>query len=331
LKLVHQASFGGGHMIENAQKSLLFLQEECKNLKKQTMPQELLYEYISHDIVRINLRPYIEAGFDLDYLNNSFVQSANEQEKDKNKIKIYLNYLKSLLKKKLINLDYEKTLSAISEYESLGFIPLHHSKEYIEAYHPAYRIVNRRFITQEMKVAQIERFVSSVQTKDKRLVLAIEGKSGSGKSYLSNYLQTTMNASIISTDDFFLTDEQKEVQTAIGDYINYKLLEKEVMSKIRNASSVTYHCYDCQENKFELKTTKLTQIAIVEGVYSYNKHLTKYYDYLIFVDVLPEEQDRRLRERNSGPILERFINEWIPKENLYFKTFNILGTADVIV
>lgn len=331
LKLVHQASFGGGHMIENAQKSLLFLQEECKNLKKQTMPQELLYEYISHDIVRINLRPYIEAGFDLDYLNNSFVQSANEQEKDKNKIKIYLNYLKSLLKKKLINLDYEKTLSAISEYESLGFIPLHHSKEYIEAYHPAYRIVNRRFITQEMKVAQIERFVSSVQTKDKRLVLAIEGKSGSGKSYLSNYLQTTMNASIISTDDFFLTDEQKEVQTAIGDYINYKLLEKEVMSKIRSASSVTYHCYDCQENKFELKTTKLTQIAIVEGVYSYNKHLTKYYDYLIFVDVLPEEQDRRLRERNSGPILERFINEWIPKENLYFKTFNILGTADVIV
>ena len=104
-----------------------------------------------------------------------------------------------------------------------------------------------------MKVKQIERFVSSVQTKDKRLVLAIEGKSGSGKSYLSNYLQTTMNASIISTDDFFLTDEQKEVQTAIGDYINYKLLEKEVMAKIRSASSVTYHCYDCQENKFELK------------------------------------------------------------------------------
>ncbi len=318
-------------MIEDSEKSFLFLQEECKNLKKQAMPQELLYEYISHDTVRINLRPYMEAGFDLHYLNDSFVQSANEHEKNENKIKDYLKYLKNLLKNKLINLDYEKTLSTISEYESLGFLPLHHSKEYIEAYHPAYRIVNRRFITQKMKQKQLDRFVSSVQSKDKRLVLAIEGKSCSGKSYLSNYLQTTMNASVITTDDFFLTDEQKEVQTAIGDYINYKLLETEVMAKIRSANSVTYHRYNCHENKFELKTTKLTQIAIIEGVYSYNKHLTKYYDYLIFVDVLPEEQNKRLIERNSGPILERFINEWIPKENLYFKTFNILGIADVII
>ena len=331
LKLVHQASFGGGHMIENPEKSLLYLQEECKKLKSKTNPNELLYEYISHDMVRINLRPYLEANFDLNYLNQIFVQTANEHQKDENQIKRYLDYLKSLFRNKLINLEYEKALSAISEYEASGFLPLHHSEQYVEAYHPAYRIVNKKFITQEMKKQQLERFISSVQTKDRRLILAIEGKSCSGKSYLSNYLQETMNASVITTDDFFLTEEQKETQTAIGDYINYKLLETEVMTKIHNASSVTYHRYDCHEKKYELKTQKLTQIVIIEGVYSYNKHLTKYYDYLIYVDVTLEEQNRRLRERNSGDILDHFLNEWIPKENLYFKTFNILGIADVII
>jgi uridine kinase len=331
LKLVYQASFGGGHMIDDSTKSLAFLQEESKHLQTQKNPDELLYEYISHDTVRINLRPYMEYHFDLTYLNDVFVQSANEKHKDETTFKKYLEYLKGLFKNKLINLDYEQALSTISEYEASGVLPLHHSKEYIEAYHPAYRVINKRFITQEMKEKQIERFVTSVQDKDKRLVLAIEGKSCSGKSYLSNYLKTTINASVITTDDFFLTDEQKETQTAIGDYIDYKLLETEVMSKIRNASSVTYHRYDCHEKKYELKTTKLTQVAIIEGVYSYNKHLTKYYDYLIFVDVTHEEQNRRLRERNSGAILEKFINEWIPKENLYFKTFNILGIADVII
>ncbi|HKM29512.1 MAG TPA: hypothetical protein VJZ51_01980 [Bacilli bacterium] len=331
LKLVFQASFGGGHMIKDANESLLFLREECSKLKREKNLHELLYEYISDDSVRINLRPYLECNFDLTYLNEIFVQSANTKVHNENVLNDYLKYLKGLIKNKLINFDYNNALAVISKFENSGFPLMHHSEEYRDAYKPAYRVVDKAFITQAMKEKQLERFISAVKVKDKELILAIEGKSCSGKSHLAHYLKNAIGASIITTDDFFLPKEIKETQTAIGDFINYKLLETEVMSKLRTASSVTYHRYDCQKELYELKTTKLTPIVIIEGVYSYNKHLTKYYDYLIYVDVSPLEQEKRLHERNSGDTLEQYKTEWIPKENLYFKTFNIFGIADIII
>ena len=41
------------------------------------------------------------------------------------------------------------------------------------------------------------------------------------------------------------------------------------------------------------------------------------------MDVDPAEQQERILARNGREMLSRFISEWIPKEELYFRTFRI--------
>ena len=56
-----------------------------------------------------------------------------------------------------------------------------------------------------------------------------------------------------------------------------------------------------------------------------------YASFKIFLDVDSDTQIKRIRERNGEFLTQRFVNEWIPKENDYFKYFHIKEKADYIL
>ena len=55
-----------------------------------------------------------------------------------------------------------------------------------------------------------------------------------------------------------------------------------------------------------------------------------YYDFKIFVTLDQKLQIERLKNRNPL-LLDRFINEWIPKEEAYFDKFETLKSADKVI
>ena len=57
--------------------------------------------------------------------------------------------------------------------------------------------------------------------------------------------------------------------------------------------------------------------------YSCHPYFGDIYDIRVFMDVDPAEQQKRILTRNGPEMQPRFISEWIPKEELYFKTFRI--------
>ena len=57
--------------------------------------------------------------------------------------------------------------------------------------------------------------------------------------------------------------------------------------------------------------------------YSCHPYFGDICDVRIFMDVDPAEQRRRILSRNGPEMLPRFVSEWIPMEELYFKTFQI--------
>jgi hypothetical protein len=59
--------------------------------------------------------------------------------------------------------------------------------------------------------------------------------------------------------------------------------------------------------------------------------LSELYDLKVFLTVDPQLQQKRLLERSGPAMLERFLNEWIPLEELYFSALDIAGQADVCV
>ena len=46
------------------------------------------------------------------------------------------------------------------------------------------------------------------------------------------------------------------------------------------------------------------------------------YDLRVFMTVSKEEQRERIRKRNGEEKLQRFLGEWIPKEEAYFRKFH---------
>ena len=62
---------------------------------------------------------------------------------------------------------------------------------------------------------------------------------------------------------------------------------------------------------------------IVEGSYSQHPYFGPVWDLRFFCGISEEEQISRIRLRNGEAMLERFKNEWIPKENEYFAAFSI--------
>jgi D-alanyl-D-alanine carboxypeptidase/D-alanyl-D-alanine-endopeptidase (penicillin-binding protein 4) len=143
-KFAHQAVFGPGHFIPNREAAGRYLESELAEMGSATI-EEPLCEGLggTPPLVRIHLRPFLEMGHDPLLLLDAFVDSANGLEGRASDLSVKLNVaLKDLAQSDRLALSSSLALLD-GELESRGYPALHHSKEYSEAYRPAYRVVLR--------------------------------------------------------------------------------------------------------------------------------------------------------------------------------------------
>lgn len=166
------------------------------------------------------------------------------------------------------------------------------------------------------------------------IIIAIEGPSASGKSYLSNLLSQTFNCNIFHMDDFFLSPELKtpERLAVAGGNVDYDRFDMEVMENIIRKNDFSFDIYDCRTlEKSPSSKVYHKRLNFVEGVYSMHPTLCEYYDYKIFLDVKREIQLDRILKRSNEFLLNRFKTEWIPMEDNYFSTLHIRENSDIII
>ena len=72
------------------------------------------------------------------------------------------------------------------------------------------------------------------------------------------------------------------------------------------------------------------KLNIIEGSYSMHPTLIENYDLKIFLCIDEKEQISRILKRNGAAMLKRFLCEWIPMENRYFKELNIKEQSDLV-
>jgi len=165
-----------------------------------------------------------------------------------------------------------------------------------------------------------------------RIIIAIDGPCASGKSTLAQELAITFNGYVFHMDDFFLSETQKtkERLSEIGGNVDYERFLNEVLSNLRN-DALTFKKFNCNIQDFEENLTiKLPRVIIVEGSYAMHPKLRDYYDIKVFLKINPKEQLARLKKRNPK-LLNRFIDEWIPLENIYFTTEKIEKMSDIVI
>lgn len=166
------------------------------------------------------------------------------------------------------------------------------------------------------------------------LVIGIDGRCGSGKTTLSLKLKEILGCEIIHLDHFFLQTHQrtKERLNEVGGNFDYERFILEVKNPIKNRKDLSYQVFNCYTMSLEERINiNINKIIVIEGTYSLHPLIEDIYDIKVFVNINKDEQIKRIKKRDGEVLLQRFISEWIPKEEAYFSKFNIVDNADVII
>jgi len=183
----------------------------------------------------------------------------------------------------------------------------------------------------ESMTERVRHEIETLRLQKKRLLIAIDGRCAAGKTTLAAYLQNVYDCNVFPMDHFFLRPEQRtsERLNEPGGNVDYERFLKEVMEPLRQGGDFAYRPYACQRLDFcEAITIQESSINIVEGSYSCHPTLWDYYDLRIFLTVEPEEQLRRIIDRNGAERAVDFKDKWIPLEERYFSAFNIMERCD---
>ncbi|MBQ7921624.1 MAG: hypothetical protein IJ325_03485 [Clostridia bacterium] len=333
VKLIYQSVFGGGHMIPSEQAAKERLTAEYNAISHNREPH---MESLGKT-ARIYLdTPFTQAGLDL--LAQLFCISAEAFHKGwdtaddaaKEEFSASLACLRKLTAEGVFSFSTEELDTYLAEYSAAGYPAVRHSEVYRNAYAPAYRVIDARYARIFDLLLKIGELAGTAQ----RVVIAIDGRCASGKSTMAEQIARIYPASVIHMDDFFLPGELRtpERMGETGGNLHRERFLEEVIPNLQRGS-FAYRVFQCSTFTYADKPRVVedNKLIICEGSYALHPDFGKYYDIAVFSDIDPEEQLRRIRERDGEFMLKRFRNEWIPMEEKYFTGMGIREKCDYIL
>ena len=166
-----------------------------------------------------------------------------------------------------------------------------------------------------------------------RIVLAIDGRCGAGKSTLADRLAAQCNGRVIRADDFFLRPEQRTPERLAepGGTPDRARMREGGIAHLRDGA-LRYTPFDCQMMALgEPLSLPAAEVTIVEGAYSLHPCFGPYYDLAVFVTADQETRLARIGARKGHNNVENFRTRWIPMEERYLAAFGIEERADLII
>ncbi|MBR5949148.1 MAG: hypothetical protein IKZ82_10985 [Clostridia bacterium] len=172
-------------------------------------------------------------------------------------------------------------------------------------------------------------------------LIALDGRCGSGKTTLATALRHALERripkpviTVVHMDDFYLRPEQRTVERfqTPGGNVDYERFNEEVLDRLASNKDFTYRPFDCSSMTLgESVAVHPSHVVIIEGSYSLHPKLRENYDLKVFLDIEPEEQQKRILMRNGEEKLLQFKERWIPLEELYFDKCAVRECADLII
>ena len=164
--------------------------------------------------------------------------------------------------------------------------------------------------------------INRLLAQKKRIIVAIEGGSATGKSTMADALAKELDANVFHMDDFFLQPHQRtreRFQTPGGN-VDWERFLEEVLIPASQGRDVTFRPFDCSTMSLgDQVTVSAKPVTIVEGVYSMHPALARYMNFSVFLYADDDVRRERILRRNGIRMLRRFMEEWIPLENAYFE------------
>ena len=153
-KSCFQDYMGAEHLVSDRERVKAYLDEELNTTDMNDLP-EWYYEPcgIKGRYVRVNLRTVKEGLVTEDMLLDAFIRSANTMKRPsvRSWSRQWHKIIGTIDKTDQNLPDYNREKQFIDSLLSVGKYAISHSSDYREAYHPHYRIVERRIFEKELK------------------------------------------------------------------------------------------------------------------------------------------------------------------------------------
>ena len=275
-KFLYQSSFGCEHMVSSLDAVTEWIRKEYRTALE-TLDREGTGEVVWGTVdpldggySRVHL-DWLDRGLSAETLGKLFylsakpsaVSGAKSKQNQTVELERKLDVALEMVRSGELTFAVEDFMEAVSEWKEAGYPAVHHSEEFREMYHPAYRVVAEQYVKFLPLFCEIDRGLG-VQ----RQVVAIEGGSASGKTTLSQMLESVYDCTVFHMDDFFLRPEQRTPErfSEPGGNVDRERFLEEVLKPLSQGEVVRYRRFDCSTFTLgEPVGVELKPLIIVEG------------------------------------------------------------------
>ena len=317
-KLAYQSALGPEHLVPDGRGAYARLLEEWSALPAHAPHREP--EDIGNGLCRFYLWDVEDKALAAQVLVKLFCLTAERHAGSHGKLQENLCVLEKL--------PVPGMAEWLCEYRAQGCTPVRHSEEYRQAYGPRYRLLKReyaRFFPLLLETAKLLR-------DRERVVIAIDGRCGSGKTTLSALMEQIFDCRIFHMDDFYLPwNRRAENWMSIpGGNMDLERFRAEILDPAFAGQEVCYRRFDCGAGKVgEGELVPAKALTVIEGSYSHHPALHAEYDLKIFLTCEKKEQRRRLMVR-EGDYFPTFESVWMPLEEQYIRMCDIESSGAMI-
>lgn len=171
------------------------------------------------------------------------------------------------------------------------------------------------------------------------MIVALDGRSGTGKSTIARLLAKKLNATVIKCDDFYAGGSASEwdnmtPKEKVDTCIDWKRLRSEVVEPLRLRKPASWRSFnwDRQEGlSDEVFTAMPTNLIILDGIYSGRPELSDLVDFSIYVTVPDDQRRIRLNEREGESRMRSWQKIWDEAEDYYFDVICLPERFDMVV
>ena len=185
-------------------------------------------------------------------------------------------------------------------------------------------------------VADLSATIEALTAKAQSPVLvAIDGRSGAGKSTIAGALAALVSCTLIRGDDFFAGGVEVHDLTpeTLAEICIDRTRLRNVLETLKARKPARYTAFDWEafDGRLAQAETHLepNKVLILEGVYAFHPDFRDLVDYSVLVETQDAERTRRLLAR-EGEISD-WERQWHRAEDWYFAALSRAEDFDVVI
>lgn len=178
--------------------------------------------------------------------------------------------------------------------------------------------------------------------RDAPLVVALDGRSGAGKSNLAASIAVALSGSVIDADDFFTNGpdaewEARSIEARVADALDWRRLRAEALEPLLAGRVASWHPFNFLTRvglDARQESCAPAAVIILDGAYCSRPELGDLIDLSVLVEAQDEVRGQRLIAREGEDFMRTWHAIWDAAEDHYFthvrprESFDLIVTSD---